>query len=221
MNFKSEKFAGYGVDELVYHNYFGDKWKGYFIECGAGNSGDSCKFWETTFDWVGLYLEASPTMYSQIEEWHNSYNLGLSRYRGWKTFTDVISAPGGGKDNGSFNHTPEHLELLKSYGCKFKKSSIQVISYRELVDYFEIRHVDLFVLDVEGHELEVMKGMHGGKLPDVMVVEYPIVGYEKIVEYATRKLPYRLDFVSGNNVYFSRNYPIKEWYGVTERVEDL
>jgi FkbM family methyltransferase len=211
VNFKSKKFAGYGVDELVYHNYFGDKWKGFFIECGAG-SGDSCIFWDKQFHWNGLYLEASPTMYEKIADWRNSYNIGLGKYRTTKTFTDVISAPGGGADNGSFQHTPAHMELLKEYGCTFKKFQIQVIPYRDLIKHFDIKHVDLFVLDVEGYELEVMKGMKGAKLPDVLVVEYPIVGLENVVHMATKKpLSYRFDFVSGNNVYFSRGYAKKEW----------
>lgn len=219
MNFRARKYAGYGIDEVVYHNYFGDKWKGYFIECGAG-TGDSCIFWDEQFHWRGLYIEASPTMYAGIEEMTNSYNIGLGRSRGIEIFTDVTSGPGGGNDSGSFRHTPELMEILKGHRCEFKKVPVQVITYKELIEYFQIRRVNLFVLDVEGYELDVMEGMRKSILSDVLVVEYPVVGFQNVVD-AAKILGYRYDFVSGNNVYFSINFPKKEWYGETDRVKDL
>jgi FkbM family methyltransferase len=220
MNFRARKYMGYGVDELVYQNYFGPTENGFFIECGAG-SGDSCRFWEEEFNWQGLYIEASPTMYEQIKDRRNAYNIGLGPKRQIAEFTDIVSAPGGGVDNGSFCHTEEHIRILEGYNCVFEKVPVQMLPYHELLKIFKIPSVDLFVLDVEGYEIEVMKGMVGAPLPSVMVIEYPIAGFDNVVEMATG-LGLSFNFVSGNNAYFTSLPTIEcDWWGKTGRVSDL
>ena len=72
-------------------------------------------------------------------------------------------------------------------------------------DKFPKQEVDLFVLDVEGFEIEAIKGMVGSKyLPKIMCVEYPHVGLENIKNLLTN-MDYKFDILKDNNAYFIKN----------------
>jgi hypothetical protein len=70
---------------------------------------------------------------------------------------------------------------------------------------FNGRTVDLFVLDVEGFEVEVLDGMVGSKyLPNIFCIEYPHVGLDKLQEILV-DLGYRFDTINETNAYFIKN----------------
>lgn len=208
------------VYEVLHENYFYKKKSGYFIECGAGGSGDSCRLFEDA-GWKGVYIEPSPTMFKQLDR-ENKYNIGLGKEDNkLQIFTDIISAPGGGWDNGSFKHTESHRKILDGYDCIFQQTMVQVITYKSLMKRLGIKKIDLMVLDVEGYEIEVMEGMKGARLPDVLCVEYPIVGFDVIKLCACEYLGYYFDFISNNNAYFSIQEREQEWFGETKRIKDI
>lgn len=58
--------------------------------------------------------------------------------------------------------------------------------YDTLLERHGIDHVDLFVLDVEGHELSVLRGMIGTKVwPRVFCIEHGNIGVESLQTYLT------------------------------------
>jgi len=60
------------------------------------------------------------------------------------------------------------------------------------------------VLDVEGHELQVIEGMANTKtIPDVMCVEFSFSGLDSI-KAALAPYGYTMDFISAVNAFFSR-----------------
>ena len=60
------------------------------------------------------------------------------------------------------------------------------------------------VLDVEGHELSVLSGMHGSSvLPRVMCVEFGHVGFG-VIRSAMDELGYEYDISSYANAFFVR-----------------
>ena len=67
------------------------------------------------------------------------------------------------------------------------------------------RKINLFVLDVEGFEMEALQGMVGSKyLPEIMCVEYPHVGLDNLKTFL-KNLGYRFDTLRDNNAYFIKN----------------
>jgi hypothetical protein len=67
---------------------------------------------------------------------------------------------------------------------------------------FKNRDIDLFVLDVEGLELEVLNGMiDSNYLPTIMCIEYPHVGLTPLKK-TMANLHYSLDTLMNNNAYF-------------------
>ena len=67
---------------------------------------------------------------------------------------------------------------------------------------FPNRVIDLFVLDVEGFEIEVIEGMKNSKyLPKIMCVEFPHVGLENL-KTVLAELGYDFDIINESNAYF-------------------
>lgn len=208
------------VDEVIYRNYFLDKRNGVAIECGAAEFGDSCKFFEDELGWLCYNIEASKYTFGRLTENRpNSININaaLSNKVNLNTpFKDIISAPGGGHGNGSLKHLPKHVEQLSGYGVVFEEYDVQTLTYKELVNLPVNYDIDLLVLDVEGHELEVIEGMKDARtLPKVIVVEYPIVTLGALKE-SLKEFGYIFNFVSFNNAFFSFQENEKEWFGETE-----
>lgn len=193
------------VDQVLFERYFQSRRNGFFIEAGAfdGLIESSCKFFEESLGWRGANLEPTPWNFRLLEKNRpTSLNLqlALSDARGTATFTQAVHPQRGQHfGNGSLQHTPEHLQILQKEGCRFEQFPVQTITYREFVAEQGIAQVDLMVLDVEGHEPEVIAGMANSPvLPRVLCVEHGHRG----VDGTTRLLAplgYRYDFSSHNN----------------------
>lgn len=208
------KYKFYGqfnppVDKFIFERYFDDvNFKGTCIECGAYDGViDSCtKFFEENCDWNCYNIEAVPYIFEKLRDnrpQSKNFNLALFNENGEKVFSFPIH-PVYNKDfgNGSLRHTESHRQQLLEENCKFEEFTIQTLTYKEFISKNNIKSVDLFVLDVEGVELEVIEGMSGcDVLPTVMCVEYPNAGLEKI-RTSLEKLGYVFDTTSNVNAFF-------------------
>ena len=199
------------VDRFIFQRYFPDRnIGGVFVECGAagGLIESSCKFFEESMGWQGYNIEPAPPNFKALSEnrpYSRNLQIGLSNYDGKATFTHAIS-PVYGADfgNGSICHTQVHMRDLQEQGCSFAEYEIEVITWRSFIQRENITYVDLFVLDVEGHELSVLEGMQGSAvLPDIMCVE---VGHLKLGQVREKlvQLGYVYDISSYVNAYFIR-----------------
>jgi FkbM family methyltransferase len=207
------KFYGQGkpsVDRVLYESYFKDKYSGICIECGAldGVRGSCCKFFEEFMDWSSINIEPSPYLYEMlIKNRPDSINLNiaLSDKIGESTFTHAIH-PTLGKHfgNGSLKHTEEHIKRLKKQGCKFEEYKVKTTTFKDLVKAIGLEDIDLFTLDVEGHEPTVIKTLSECHvLPKVMCIEHSHINEDKLNE-DMRSLGYRLDQKVFVNSYFTR-----------------
>lgn len=209
---KMNNFIFYGqfdppIDKVIYERYFKYRQKpGVFIECGAGDGlgNTACYFFERFLTWTGINIEASKYSYSLLAKNrpHSLANLncGLGSEDNILLFKDVISAPGGGHGNSSFQHTPEHAKELENYECKFDIYPVEVKTLDRITSMYKI-HPDLIVLDVEGYELEVIKGMNIN-LPLVLCAEYYYCGLDNLKELLYPK-GYTLDLVLHSDAYFT------------------
>jgi FkbM family methyltransferase len=197
------------VDQFIFERYFMDtNIKGVFVECGAfdGLIECSCKFFEESMGWTGFNLEPSPANFKILQKnrpTSTNLEIGLSNQSGSVDFKHVISPLlGENFGNGSIEHTATHVEDLIKRGCSFENHKIKVLTWKDFVKKYKIMHVDLFVLDVEGHELSVIEGMHDcDVLPDLICIE---VGHLDLNEIKTqlRRLGYMYDISSHVNAFF-------------------
>lgn len=196
------------VDRILHERYFKDKANGVFIECGAfdGTLDSCCRFFEESKGWTGINIEPVPHLFDMLTKNRpKSTNLkvALSNNNGVATFTQALRPDMGNYfGNGSLRHSKDHMKELLNTGCTFEKYQVQTITYKTMVETHKFTSLDLFVLDVEGHELEVIDGMEGSTVwPSVFCIEYPICGLDNL----RRKLEpkrYRLDHTQFNNAFF-------------------
>ncbi len=199
------------VDKVIHERYFPDKYGGTSLEAGAfdGQYENNTKFFEENYNWKTINIEPLPHIFRQLKINRPdsiNLNIALSDSNAEKEIT-VYDIPkyGINNTNASINHTDKHEKLLqKMSGDKKKTFSIICKTYTELIKELEVDHLDLFVLDVEGHEPEVIDGMANCEvLPDVFVIEHghrePQFFVEKL---KILKAKYKLDFTSHVNSFF-------------------
>lgn len=206
------------VDKYIYDTFFKKeerKNKGFFIECGAfdGETECSCKFFEETLNWKGINIEPSPVVYEKLianRPLATNINYALSNKHGKAMFTSVVHPEFGEMcTNGSLHHGYKHKEWLDSIGCKYKQYEVDVITYKELLERYQFKKIDLFVLDVEGNELNVIDSMKGCKvLPEVFCVEHGNLDKEE-VRRKVEDLGYRYHSESFVNSFFVRLNPMQ------------
>jgi FkbM family methyltransferase len=184
-------YGQFELDRILYETFFRDKKNGFFVECGAfdGLGECTCKFFEETMGWKGLNIEPTPYAYGKLVQNRPlaiNENYAISSKSGKATFTNAIHPELGLYfGNGSLEHTKAHKDELVNTGCRFETFEVNCIRFVELYEKHSLPDIDLFVLDVEGHEIEALKGIleiptHA--LPKVFCIEFTISGHEKISE---------------------------------------
>ena len=199
------------VDKVIYERYFSNKLNGISIECGAfdGLTENCTKFFEDTLKWKTINIEPLNHIYDKlICNRPNSINLNIAlsnKHAIQNIRVYNIAHHGIYNTNASLNHTESHKTWLENGSNNtYKDQPIQTITYSKLIEQLNITNLDLFILDVEGHELEVLEGMIDcDVLPDVFVIEH---GHKSVgfCDEALSKLnsKYKLDYVSFVNSFY-------------------
>lgn len=66
----------------------------------------------------------------------------------------------------------ERLEELEKLNYKINNFSVKTTTYKNFIEKYDIKFINLFVLDVEGHEFSVVEGMQNYNiLPNIIVIE--------------------------------------------------
>jgi len=207
-------------DEVLYRNYFYDKRDGFFIECGAcdGLVDTCCLFFEKR-GWRGINIEPSDVAYERlVVNRPNCLNLqiGLGDKDSSMKFTKAVKNGYGG---GCIKWNKVFKQEVINEGFTFEETEIEVLTYRTLMPKYDVVNVDLFVLDTDGYELQVLEGMIGSvSLPKVFCIEYSLLKDDSLekLKKLLGQMGYRFDFISYNNAFFAMpEVPEREWWGVT------
>lgn len=219
-------------DTDVILNYFVDPTTleiltgGTVVECGAaeGVYNPSITL-EAYYGWSCFEIEPHPQFYNTLcNNRHTSVkiNKALTSFTGKADFY-MTSHHG----NSSLGHSKKHLTELQKYrerwedGNVTKKIEVETMDWKTFVESWGITKIDLLVLDVEGHELDVVNGMTSFPhvLPTVIRVEYPYsdpnelyLDKEKKQNFSglialsktLGKLGYLFDYVVDENAHFSK-----------------
>jgi FkbM family methyltransferase len=214
----SKKYYGQfdpAVDKVIHERYFPNKYNGVSIECGAFDGLLECntKFFEDNYNWKTINIEPLPHVFNNlILNRPNSINLNiaLSNNDNTKQLVNYIHPTLKNYwGNGSITHTHDHKKHLEEV-CgtnNYETHTVQCNTYKQIIETLKLEKLDLFVLDVEGHEPDVLDGMAGCDiLPDVFVIEHG----HRTPEFYVDKLrildkSYKLDYISFVNSFYIRN----------------
>lgn len=214
----AEQFRFYGqyfpqLDEFIFKRYFPDiNIQGVFVECGANNglAGSNCKFFEEKMHWIGYNLEPTPATFELLKKNRpNSRNIcaALSNKRGSINFAITESITDNKKYMGALNCVIDDSlkigDILQNRQYMISNIlQVPCLPWREFVVEENISHVDLFILDTEGHEEAVIEGMEDAPvLPSVMCVEN---GWKDGIRTKLEALGYAYDITHFDNHMYVR-----------------
>lgn len=207
----------------IIKNYFIDetgaaKIGGVVVECGtAQGTFNPSLYMEEHLGWTFYGFEPHPAFWEQLN--YNrplpsaiKINKALSSYVGNSDFCMA-------GDNSSLHHSKAHLQEMG--GGNLQHITVETTTWRDFIDEFKIPDVSLFILDVEGCELEVLEGMLGCPvMPSIIMIEYCRSDYDfllrneethedfsgfKIIKDAVTRMGYMFDYAISANAMFSRN----------------
>jgi FkbM family methyltransferase len=131
---------------LQYINYK----NGFYIECGANDGVDQSNTWhfEKFKNWHGILIEAHPEMFRELKKNRDKKNILVNKFlvsNNYKSQTVNIS----------------NNDLISKFSTTNEGSSLSApITLTEVLKKTNVpKLIDLFSLDVEGYEFEVLEGI--------------------------------------------------------------
>eukprot|EP00887_Chlorella_sp_A99_P004074 scaffold11.g4074.t1 len=152
-----------GEDLLMHDRVFFCRGGGFFLELGAldGRLSSNTLWYEQALGWRGLLVEATPVRYQELVL--NRPDAIAVQAAVCSSFGTVHYAQVGGADGGIHNHTmngiyewlpPWFKEVLLAGVDPATLPTVPCVPLGYILDRFGITEIDLFILDVEGAELE-------------------------------------------------------------------
>jgi FkbM family methyltransferase len=131
---------------LQYINYN----NGFYIECGANDGVDQSNTWhfEKFKNWHGILIEAHPEIFLELKKNRNKRNILVNKFLVSNNYKSQIV-------NISNN------DLISKFNTANEGSSLSTpITLTEVLKKSNVpKLIDLFSLDVEGYEFEVLEGI--------------------------------------------------------------
>ena len=165
------------------------------MECGAvdGELLSSTKFFEESLGWKSIKIEPNADFFAKLETNRPksiNINVALSDSEG-EAYLSIRRG----------HYLDAHIVDTKAKNTL----PVQKAIFRNVVAGLPVDHIDLMVLDVEGHEQRAMAGMIGSRiLPTVLCVEVNHSDKSQIKALA-EEMGYCYDFsITINHVYVKK-----------------
>ncbi|XP_063980717.1 uncharacterized protein LOC135164374 isoform X3 [Diachasmimorpha longicaudata] len=178
----------------VIRNYFKNKPNGFFIECGAYDGETRSNTWvlEKQLNWTGILIEADPINFTKmLNKNRNAYMsptcLSIKKFPMNVSFLMArnigrIHAP----------HEQDGLSVTNSPDRAYEgvHVGVQCFPLASYIAALGIKTVDYFSLDIEGHELDVLKTIPFDRVDiTTLSVEFTHVegGQERLIKFMEEK----------------------------------
>jgi len=179
-------YSQHNQDYIVYNNFFRDKKDGIFCDVGGNHplNINNTRYFEE-LGWNGYVFEPLPYMKPLWEKHRKAkfFPFGVSDKNDKLTFS-IVKNVSGWEDMLSFVKETRD----EDYGYETEEITIEVKPLKEVFEKENITHIDYMSIDVEGHELNVLKGIDFYKVRiNVLTIENnylknPIYGDDRIRE---------------------------------------
>lgn len=145
-------YSQLGEDKILFEKYLNYK-NGFFIELGAMNGIEysNTLFFERNLNWTGVLIEPTSQFDQLISNRPNckNFNYAVSETEG------LVEFIGNGPCGGIAKTLPELHRIGNGLGDE--KYLVKSMPISKILEDLNIEKVDLFTIDVEGGELEVLK----------------------------------------------------------------
>ena len=192
-------------DEILFQKYLNYE-NGFFIELGAmdGLLYSNSYFYEMNLNWKGILIEPSNLYDSLIINRPNchNFNYAISEIEGEVEF--IGDGPLGG-----MTHTM-HEKHRKGWNLDEKPSfMVKSVPISKIVDELKVEKVDLFSIDVEGGELEVLKTFNWNIPVYIVLIEiakHDLIKDDQCREFLNKK-GFEFDMEIGcNEIWVNKNF---------------
>jgi FkbM family methyltransferase len=153
-------YSQFGEDRIL-AEIFNRKKQGLCIEVGANDGvNDSNTMYFESIGWNCILIEPNPVLCKMIRASRNAtlVEVAASDKNGE---TSLFVAEGAERAHGvsTINPAEEALNKIKSYGFTYSEVKVNTRSLNDILENLKIDHqIDFISVDVEGHEMEVLKG---------------------------------------------------------------
>ncbi|TQR61523.1 FkbM family methyltransferase [Campylobacter troglodytis] len=169
-----------GQDLIAYALNSGKK-DGFFVDIGAYDGveiSNSLLFEE--LGWRGFCVEANPKTFEKLRKNRKCDCYNLAVYSQNIGTTRLGTTSKNGLDSLELNITEKHANRMRHEGGRDEKIEfieVQTATFGELMAHYEgVTHIDFLSLDIEGGELEVLKGIDFSRFSfGVMAIEHNYV----------------------------------------------
>lgn len=167
-------YSQFGEDKIL-AKIFNEKKHGFCIEVGANDGiNDSTTYYFEKLGWECILVEPNPVLCKMIRETRNSklYEFAASDKNDEVT---LFVAEGAERAHGvsTISTDQESLNKIKSYGFTYNKVQVQTKTLDEILIESKISsEIDFVSIDVEGHEIGVLRGFSIERwMPTVVLLE--------------------------------------------------
>lgn len=180
--------------------------QGFFIDVGA-NDGvtGSMSFPLEKSGWKGFMVEPNPLLVQQIKKVRSNpvYQRAIAREKGEFEFY-VVEGPGNLHGLSRLSISAEFEAHVKNHHGKIIKHQVQCTTLRDLLlENSYNGPIDFLKVDVEGHELDVFKGIDLAEIhPRVIVAEDNTKDKNKEVRHYLKQFGYEVVARSGTNNWY-------------------
>ena len=169
------------AQDLIAYALNGGKKDGFFVDIGANDGveiSNSLLFEE--LGWQGFCVEANPKTFEKLRKNRkcDCYNLAVYSQNIGTTRLGTTSAHG--LDSLEINITEHHAGRMRFEGGRDEEIEfiqVQTATFGELMAHYpSVTHIDFLSLDIEGGELEVLRGIDFSRFSfGVMAIEHNYV----------------------------------------------
>ena len=190
--------AEFETDKYIRETFFPDfNYKGIMVEVGAGPPvfySMSKHFRDC--GWRAICVEPNPKFIKQHQKLGNEiHQYACSNFEGETNFK--IVSTGWEEDRNGISFSAIDIKYEMSYNYPIEEITVNVIKLDTLLDNLNVKQIDFLSIDVEGWEIEVMKGFSVEKFnPKVILLENykHDIGYIHYMESLNYKLKHTIDF---------------------------
>ena len=175
------------------------------MECGAyRDGGESYLFKKNQGQFDSWFMEPIGQYFNKLKACNrtipkpNLINAGLSNATGETEISKISSG---------FTTLSPESHNIEGKNNVVEKFVIKTYTYKDLLSFIN-KKIDILILDIEGHEIKVLKSMKkevtSSLLPDILCIECHYDWKDRL-EFLENELGYKADFFYFNNCYLTRD----------------